>query len=74
MKDPRLFVLFCNSRYGWGQDKFFEEANEGVGMKFPKSAILRFYFKWVLPLIVFVIFVLGYVQKFAPSVYNKIFG
>ena len=43
-------------------------------MKFPKYAILRFCFKWVLPLIVFVIFVLGYLQKFAPSVYNKIFG
>lgn len=68
-----VFVLFCNSRYGWGQEKFFEEANAGVGMKFPKSAILRFYFKWVLPLIVFVIFVLGYLQKFAPSLYNKIF-
>ena len=74
MKDPRLFVLFCNSRYGWGQDNFFAEANAGVGMKFPKYAVLRLYFKWVLPLIVFVIFVLGYLQKFAPSVYNKIFG
>ena len=69
-----VFVLFCNSRYGWGQDNFFAEANEGVGMKFPKYAVLRLYFKWILPLIISVIFVLGYVQKFAPSVYDKIFG
>ena len=69
-----VFVLFCNSRYGWGQDNFFAEANEGVGMKFPKYAVLRLYFKWVLPVIISVIFVLGYMQKFAPSVYDKIFG
>ena len=45
-----------------------------MGIKFPKYAVLCLYFKWGLPLIVFVIFVLGYVQKFAPSVYDKIFG
>ncbi len=69
-----VFVLFCNSRYGWGQDNFFEEANAGKGMKFPKYAVLRLYFKWVLPIIIAVIFVLGYLQKFAPSIYDKIFG
>ena len=69
-----VFVLFCNSRYGWGQDNFFAEADTGKGMKFPKHAVLRFYFKWILPIIISVIFVLGYLQKFAPSVYNKIFG
>ena len=68
-----VFVLFCNSRYGWGQDNFFAEANAGKGMKFPKYAVLRLYFKWILPVIISVIFVLGYMQKFAPSLYNKIF-
>ncbi len=69
-----VFVLFCNSRYGWGQDNFFAEADAGKGLKFPKYAVLRLYFKWVLPIIISVIFVLGYLQKFAPSVYEKIFG
>ena len=69
-----VFVLFCNSRYGWGQDNFFAEADAGKGLKFPKYAVLRLYFKWILPLIISVIFVLGYMQKFAPSVYEKIFG
>ena len=68
-----VFVLFCNSRYGWGQDNFFAEADAGKGLKFPKYAVLRLYFKWVLPIIISVIFVLGYLQKFAPSLYNKIF-
>lgn len=69
-----IFVLFCNSRYGWGQFKFIAEANLGSGMKFPKLKILHLYFKWGLPIIISVIFVLGYMQKFAPSVYDKIFG
>ena len=68
-----IFVLFCNSRYGWGQFKFISEANLGVGMKFPKLKILHLYFKWGLPIIISVIFVLGYMQKFAPGFYNKIF-
>jgi len=68
-----VFVLFCNSRYGWGQFKFIAEANLGKGMKFPKLKVLHLYFKWVLPIIISVIFVLGYLQKFAPSLYNKIF-
>ena len=68
-----IFVLFCNSRYGWGQFKFISEANLGVGMKFPKLKILHLYFKWGLPIIISVIFVLGYMQKFAPGLYNKIF-
>ena len=68
-----VFVLFCNSRYGWGQDNFFAEADAGKGMKFPKYAVLRLYFKWILPVIISVIFVLGYMQKFAPGLYNKIF-
>jgi NSS family neurotransmitter:Na+ symporter len=68
-----VFVLFCNSRYGWGQFKFIAEANLGVGMKFPKLKILHLYFKWILPIIIMVILVFGYLQKFAPSLYNKIF-
>ena len=68
-----VFVLFCNSRYGWGQFKFIAEANLGKGMKFPKLKVLHLYFKWILPIIISVIFVLGYLQKFAPSLYNKIF-
>lgn len=68
-----VFVLFCNLRYGWGQDAFFKELNTGKGWRLPKHVLVRIYFKWVLPIIVGVIFVMGYLQKFAPGVYNKIF-
>ncbi|MCF0220984.1 MAG: hypothetical protein HUK19_01685 [Fibrobacter sp.] len=68
------FILFCNHRYGWGQEKFMEEINTGKGFKFPMNKAIRFYVKWVLPVIVIVIFIQGYIQKFAPEIYNKIFG
>lgn len=57
-----VYLLFCTSRYGWGFKNFLNEANEGEGMKFPKW--VYGYVKYVLPLIVVVIFVMGYYTKF----------
>lgn len=54
-----LFVtLFCTSRYGWGWKNFIKEADTGSGLKFPKA--LKYYFQWVLPSIVIVLFIKGY--------------
>jgi len=54
-----LFItLFCTSRYGWGWDNFTKEADTGEGLKFPKA--LKYYFKWILPAIVLVLFLKGY--------------
>lgn len=54
-----LFItLFCTSRYGWGWDNFTKEADMGSGLKFPK--VLKYYFKWILPAIVLVLFLKGY--------------
>jgi len=57
-----VYLLFCVTRYGWGWDNFIAEADTGKGMKFPK--VLRGYFTYVLPVLILVIFVVGYVQKF----------
>lgn len=57
-----VYLVFCTSRYGWGWKKFTEEANAGVGMRFPKWA--RVYVSYILPLIVLFIFVQGYWSKF----------
>lgn len=57
-----LYLIFCTSRYGWGFDKFIEEANTGSGIKFPR--ILKFYVSCILPMIVLVIWAVGYLQKF----------
>lgn len=56
------FVLFCSHRFGWGYDKFMEEANTGKGLKVTKW--MRPYMAYVLPIIVGVILVLGIVTPF----------
>lgn len=58
-----IYLLLCTSRYGWGWKKFTEEADAGAGLKFPKWS--RLYVSYVLPVIVLIIFVMGYWQKFA---------
>lgn len=57
-----VYLAFCTSRYGWGFENFMKEANEGKGVKFPRWA--RNYVTFVLPVIVLVIFIQGYVAKF----------
>ncbi len=57
-----VYLLFCVSKLGWGWDNFLEEANAGQGLKFPKS--IRFYVTYILPIVVLVIFVLGYISFF----------
>ena len=56
------FMLFCCHKFGWGWDKFMAETDAGRGVKFPK--FLRFYLTWILPLVVALVFVQGYIQKF----------
>lgn len=57
-----VYLLFCVSRRGWGWDNFLAEADAGKGRRFPKWA--RGYLTWVLPIVVAVIFLLGYYDKF----------
>ncbi|MDC7287128.1 sodium-dependent transporter [Blautia schinkii] len=57
-----VYLLFCVTRYGWGWENFVKEADSGKGVKFPKWA--RPYLTFILPLIVLVIFVMGYYEKF----------
>lgn len=57
-----IFLLFCTTKKGWGWDNFIAEADEGKGLKFPKA--LRFYVTYILPIIILVVFVFGYWQKF----------
>ena len=52
-----LFVLFCVTRYGWGWDKFIEEANAGKGFKVARW--MKGYMTFVLPLLILVVFIMG---------------
>lgn len=55
-----IFVIFCVSRYGWGWDSFVNEANTGKGLKVKKW--MRPYMTFVLPVIVAIILILGFVK------------
>ncbi len=57
-----VYLLFCTTRYGWGWDNFVAEADTGAGLKFPR--LLKPYFKYVLPVIMIVIFIQGYIEQF----------
>ena len=57
-----VFILFCTSRYGWGMKAFLSEANEGRGVKL--SGKLGWYLKFVLPVFVAVLVVMGYFDVF----------
>lgn len=57
-----MYLLFCTSRYGWGWKNFTKEANTGKGIKFPNW--IRPYVSYILPIIIIVIFIQGYIAKF----------
>ena len=57
------FVLFCTTKKGWGWKNFINEANEGKGVKFHNG--LRIYCSYVLPIIIFAVFVIGLYNYFA---------
>ena len=54
-----VMCLFCTWKAGWGYEAFTAEANIGVGMKYGKNKVLKFYLSYILPLIIIAIMVLG---------------
>ncbi len=57
-----MMLIFCTSRYGWGWNSFIAEADKGDGPRYPHW--LRGYLTYVLPLVILVLFVNGYIEKF----------
>jgi NSS family neurotransmitter:Na+ symporter len=57
-----VYLLFCVSRYGWGFENYLNEVNTGEGIKMPRW--LRGYLTWVLPVIILLVLVLGYINFF----------
>ncbi len=54
--------LFCTWKYGWGFENYLKEANTGEGLKI--SPALKFYFKYMLPLIIGFLVTYGLVTYF----------
>ena len=58
-----IIVLFCTRKAGWGWDNFIAEADAGKGVKFP--AAIYPWVKWGIPILIVIIFIMGYAPKFA---------
>ena len=56
------YLLFCVTRYGWGFDNFMKEANAGKGIKMPRA--LKGYLQWVMPAIIILVLIQGYINFF----------
>ena len=54
-----ILLVFCTSKRGWGWDAFVAEADQGRGVRFPRWA--HGYVRFVLPALILVVFVAGYV-------------
>lgn len=58
-----VYVLFCVSKNGFGWDKFVNEANQGKGIKVAR--FMKGYMTYVLPVLIFIIFLLGIINYFS---------
>lgn len=52
-----IYLLFCVSKWGWGFDKYMEEVNTGNGIKMSRH--FKFYFQFILPILILVILIQG---------------
>ena len=63
-----VYLLFCTQKCGWGWNNFRKEANSGAGILFPSW--IRIYVSYILPFIILIIFVQGYLSKFFPNLFG----
>ncbi len=55
-----IYLLFCVTKFGWGFDNYLTECNTGKGMKF--AGFLKSYFQFVLPILVLIVLVQGFIK------------
>jgi len=58
-----VYLLFCVTRYGWGFDNYLKEVNTGEGVKMPRA--FKAYFQWVLPVIILIVLIQGFIDFFS---------
>ena len=54
-----VYLLFCVTKWGWGFEKYLDEANTGKGLNISKK--LKQYFQFILPLLILFILIQGLV-------------
>lgn len=59
-----VYILFCTyNKHGWGWSNFMNEANAGKGIAFPNW--LRIYVKYLLPVIILVVWLQSWITMLA---------
>ena len=56
-----VYLLFCTSKRGWGFKNFLAEVDSGTGLRLPAWA--RAYLSYVLPLLIVLLFIGGWLPK-----------
>ena len=54
-----VYLLFCVTKWGWGFENYQKEANTGKGLKV--QSWMKYYFRFVLPVLILVILIQGLV-------------
>lgn len=54
-----IYLLFCVTKWGWGFDKYLAEANTGKGLKMPGGKAMKFYLRFIVPLMILIILIQG---------------
>ena len=52
-----IYLLFSVTKWGWGFDRYIDEANSGEGLKISKK--LKPYFQFILPVLILIILIQG---------------
>ena len=53
-----VYLLFCVSKWGWGYDKYMDEANTGAGIHLPR-ALMKPYLRYIMPVLILIILIQG---------------
>jgi len=54
-----IIAVFCCNKFGWGWDKFLQEANSGKGLKVPSW--FKVHFRFIVPAVIIFLYVYGLV-------------
>lgn len=58
-----FYIVYTTYKFGWGFDNYLKETNTGSGLKL--SRLCKPYFKFVLPVILVLLMVQGYISVFS---------
>lgn len=54
-----VYLLFCVTKWGWGFDSYLAEANTGEGIRMPGGKAMKFYLRFIVPIMILVILIQG---------------